>query len=330
MTDDRLSLIVDAPVEAADDFGTDVARSLSRNPKRIDCRWLYDARGSEIFDAICELDDYYPTRAEAEILGARSDDIVDLVHDDAVFVELGSGSSIKTRRLLDAFFRERDTLEYVPIDISRAALESSARDLLDDYDDLEVTGIVGEYERGFEWMEERKDREKLIVWLGSTIGNFDREAAKAFLSRLRRHMTDRDRLLIGVDLRKDRDVLERAYDDSEGVTADFTLNVLERMNRELGGHFDVDGFEHNAVYQEDEGRVVLSLESKRDQTVRVDDVDLDLTFAEGERIHVEDSYKYSFEEIDDLARSSGFEVAERWLDGESRFSVNLFRPSATA
>jgi len=330
MTADRLSLIGDAPTETLTDFQDDIARGMSRPLKRVSCRWFYDETGSDLFEQICDLPEYYPTRAEAEILRARADEIVGLVGDDTMCVELGSGSSIKTRRLLDAFFRVRGRLEYVPIDISPTALETSARELLDDYENLEVIGVVGEYERGFEWMAANADREKLVVWLGSNVGNFDRDSASAFLQVLRNHMTERDHLLLGIDLRKDKSVLEAAYHDASGVTARFNLNVLERINRELGGDFDLDGFAHEAVYEEDEGRVVMNLVSLRNQRARIEALDLDLTFLADERIHTEDSYKYSPAEIDALAASSGFELQERWLDRDSRFSVNILRPSARA
>ncbi len=338
MTTDRLSLVGDAPTETLTDFGTDVAHGLSQPLKTISCRWLYDEIGSDLFEQICALPEYYPTRAEAEILAANAAEIVDLAGHDATCVELGSGSSVKTRSVLDAFFAAsadtsadgRERLTYVPIDISPTALETSARVLLEDYPGLDVIGIVGEYRRGFEWLAEHAERKKLVLWLGSNVGNFDRESAESFLHEMRNHMTGDDRLLIGIDLRKDARVLEAAYDDAAGVTARFNINVLTRINRELRGNFNLDGFEYEAVYDEDSGRVVMNLVSLRAQTVRIEALDLTVTFDAGERIHTEDSRKFSFEEIDALAASAGFDVARRWLDGQSRFSVNLFAPNGTA
>ena len=334
MMTDRLSLVGDAPTETLTDFGTDIAHGLSQPLKTISCRWLYDEIGSELFEQICGLPEYYPTRAEAEILAANAAEIVELAGLDATCVELGSGSSVKTRSVLDAFFAAfvdgRKRLTYVPIDISPTALETSARVLLADYPGLDVIGIVGEYRRGFEWLAEHTERRKLVLWLGSNVGNFDRESAASFLHEMRTHMTADDRLLIGIDLRKDARILEAAYDDAAGVTARFNINVLTRINRELGGTFDLDGFEYEAVYDEDSGRVVMNLVSLRAQTVRIEALDLTVAFDPGERIHTEDSRKFSFDEIDALAASAGFAVQQRWLDGASRYSVNLFAPSGTA
>jgi uncharacterized SAM-dependent methyltransferase len=167
---------------------------------------------------------------------------------------------------------------------------------------------------------------KLLLWLGSSIGNLDRTGAESFVSKLRGGMNFDDRLLLGIDLRKDREVLESAYDDSSGVTARFNHNLLARINRELDGHFDVETFDFQATYDEVEGKVVSQLRSRRDQTVRIDDLGLDVEFAAGETIHTENSFKYSRAEIDALARCTGFAVEEHWLDAEERYSVNLFAP----
>ncbi|MEM6675380.1 MAG: L-histidine N(alpha)-methyltransferase [Planctomycetota bacterium] len=330
MTVERLALVGAAPDETLEDFGEDVARGLARPLKRISCRWFYDEAGSALFEEICGLEEYYPTRAEAEILAAHADEIVASAGDTATCVELGSGSSVKTRHVLDAFFRAREDLTYVPIDISPTALRESADALLAAYPKLDVVGIVGEYGRGFEWMESQRERRKLVLWLGSNVGNFDRATAQDFLGTVRRSLGPNDRMLIGVDLRKDARVLEAAYDDAQGVTARFNLNVLERINRELGGTFDMSAFAHEAVYEEDEGRVVINLVSKRSQTIRIEALDMTVSFHADERVHTEDSYKYSTDEIDALAAAAGFDVAKRWLDGDERFSVNLFAPSATS
>ncbi|MCH8891101.1 MAG: L-histidine N(alpha)-methyltransferase, partial [Myxococcales bacterium] len=240
--------------------------------------------------------------------------------------ELGSGSSTKTRLLIEALLREHGALSYVPVDISPSALEASALQLLDDYKRLEVRAIAGEYQDGLRRIRRDTQRPKLILWLGSSIGNLDRQSTERFVSNLRGGMNLQDRLLLGIDLRKDREVLESAYDDSSGVTARFNRNLLERINRELGGQFDSETFDFQATYDEVGGSVVSHLRSRRDQTVRIEDLDLDVEFAASETIHTENAFKYSPTEIDALARRTGFALEEHWLDAKNRYSVNLFAP----
>ena len=214
----------------------------------------------------------------------------------------------------------------MPVDISRSILESSARELLASYEQLEVRAIASEYQEGLRQLRSENGRPKLVVWLGSTIGNLDRHKAADFLRSVRDQLDARDRLLVGVDLRKDAATLERAYDDSQGVTARFSLNLLERINRELGGTFDASGFEHRAVYRADEGRIAIHLVSRRDQSVSIEELDLQVEFGEGEPVHIEDSYKYSPEEIESLAGSAGLALEQSWLDAKERFSLSVFAP----
>src|SRR5262249_30529622 len=199
--------------------------------------------------------------------------------------------------------------------------EESSRALLTDYPDLEVLAIAAEYQDALCHLRPEPERVKLILWLGSNIGNFDRPEAAAFLQQVRRIMSREDCLLIGIDLRKDRVVLEQAYDDSRGVTAAFNLNLLARVNRELGGHFGLNAFAHQAVYNDEIGRIEMYLVSRRAQRVPIDNLALEVAFSAGETIHTENSYKYSFREIDDLAASAGFRRDAQWLDGQRRFSV---------
>lgn len=309
------------------EFAADIARGLTREAKQVPPHWLYDETGSNLFEEICAVEEYYPTRCEAEILQDRSPRIVDLVGSGVTCLELGSGSAVKARLLIDAFFDSAPELTYVPIDISPTAIEASARDLLALHDGLSVIGIAGEYARGFDWMEAEAARKKLVLWLGSSIGNLDRGAALEFLREVRKHLTPEDHLLLGIDLRKDKDVLEAAYDDAQGVTSRFSLNLLHRINRELGGDFDVDRFKHVAHYLEDEGCVRIWIESTCDQTVRITDLDLTVSFREGERIHTEDANKYSPAEIDALATSAGYGLVERWTDQGGRFSLSLLGAS---
>ncbi|MBI3974440.1 MAG: L-histidine N(alpha)-methyltransferase [Chloroflexi bacterium] len=313
-------------------FAEDVAAGLTATPKSLPCRYFYDEEGSLLFEAICELPEYYVTRAEREILEAHANEIAAQVPSATTLVELGSGSAAKTRLLLDAFFRHRQQqrrqhLCYVPIDISRSMLEESSHALLNDYPALEIRAIAAEYDDGLRFLRAESERPKLILWLGSNVGNLERAEAARFLGRVRATMTPADRLLMGVDLRKSREVLEPAYDDAQGVTARFNLNLLARINRELGGEFDLDAFEHRAHYDEVVGRIEMYLVSTRTQRVRIRDLDLTVSFEPGEPIHTENSYKYSLAEIDALSAAAGLAVEARWLDRGERFAVNLFVPA---
>jgi dimethylhistidine N-methyltransferase len=325
---ERLTL-VEADAGVPSDFAADVREGLTAAAKRLSCRYFYDAAGSALFEEICALPEYYLTRAEQEILDAHAAEIVASCPGDAALVELGSGSATKTRTLIEAALARRtpktQSVRYVPIDISRVMLEESSRALLTDYPGVEITAIAAEYRAGLRWLRRQRDP-KLVLWLGSNVGNFGRRDAARFLNGVRATMSPSDRLLMGVDLRKSRAALEAAYDDAAGVTARFNLNLLARINRELDGNFDVAAFAHRARWNERLGRVEIHVESLRTQTVRIGALALDVRFKKGERIYTESSYKYSFAEIERLARAAGLVVEQRWLDGNKRFSVNLLAP----
>jgi L-histidine N-alpha-methyltransferase len=325
-TSRRFALTQSDPDEHLDSFADAVESGLGGSPKTLPCRFLYDAIGSEIFEEICELPEYYLTRAERQVLDDHADDIAGQFEQDITLAELGSGSSTKTRLLIEAFLRRQPRLRYVPVDISPSMLEDSAQSLLDDYDALEIHAIASEYQEGLHHVRRETDRAKIIAWLGSNVGNFDRAAAGRFLRAIRDAMAPRDRVLIGIDLRKQREVLERAYDDTSGVTARFNLNLLARINRELGGSFILEQFRHEANWREQEGRVELGLRSLQAQTVRIDALDRSIPFEAGEWLHTEDSYKYSLEEIASLCASAGLEVGQRWTDAEGRYTLNWLRP----
>jgi dimethylhistidine N-methyltransferase len=304
-------------------FGRDVRAGLMRSPKSLSCAYFYDEAGSLLFEQICELPEYYLTRAEHAILEAHATEIVSGLPNPVSLVELGSGSAAKTRILIEQLLRRQKSLCYTPIDICRPVLEASSLQLLDRYPSLEVVAVAGEYHDGLRHLRTAGGRHKLILWLGSNVGNFDRLDAGRFLRQVRETMVDEDRLLLGVDLRKNRAILVAAYDDAQGVTARFNLNLLARINSELGGHFDLAAFQHRAVYDEDVGRIEMYLDSLHEQQVAIDGLGLTVSFAAGEAIHTENSYKYSFAEIDALATSADLRVEERWLDRESRFALNL-------
>ena len=311
------------PTPAPGGFADDVKAGLSAAPKRLSCRFFYDGYGSSLFEEICALPEYYLTRAEQEILEANAEEIAARFQRDVTLLELGSGSAIKTRVLIEALSQRQDCLQFVPIDISPNALEQSSRDLRGFYPDLEVTPVAAEYRQGFARAHQLVSGTKLILWLGSNIGNFERDEAALFLKSLRQSMSPDDRLLVGIDLRKDGKVLEAAYDDASGVTARFNLNILNRINRELGGTFDATRFRHEAVYDEDEGRVEMYLVSDRIQFVNIADLECTIRFGREERIHTENSYKYSVAEVEQLARSGGLHLEKQWIDDGHRFSLNL-------
>lgn len=329
-TDARFRLHAFAQGEdARASFAADVRRGLTSQPKRLFPKYFYDALGSALFEAICLLPEYYLTRAEDEILARRAPEIARAVcRDDehVTLVEFGSGSSTKTRRIIDALLKRQTTLTYVPIDISTAALDLAARSLLDSYAQLRVEAYAADYDTALARLgDDATARGRtLALFLGSNVGNFDREEAQNFLRKVRAALGEGDALLVGADLRKEARTLEEAYDDATGVTAAFNLNLLARINRELGADFDVKSFRHAARYDEQAGRVEMYLESLRAQAVRINSLDLEVKFDAGERVHTENSYKYDADSLDTLAARSGFARTETWLDEAARFSSNLF------
>jgi L-histidine Nalpha-methyltransferase len=319
-TRSRIRLIDLEPPRAS--FRDDVASGLGGTKKRLSCTYFYDEAGSKLFEDICQLDEYYIPRAEREILEAHRKEIVSLAPIEPVLIELGSGDAAKTRLLIDAFQRRYGRVRYRPIDISKEALEASSRSLLADFAGLEIDAIAGDYDQVAAQLGADP---KLILFLGSNIGNFDRPDAARFLAKLRGSMAPSDLLLVGIDLRKDRAILEPAYDDSKGVTAAFNLNLLARINANLGGNFDLSAFAHRAEYQEEEGRIAMYLESLRPQSVRIAALDMEVRFVAGERIHTEYSYKYSPKEIEALALQAGLHVVRTWTDPADLFSSTLLR-----
>lgn len=304
----------------------DVRRGLTARPRALSCRWFYDEAGSRLFEQICATPEYYVTRAEDELLRDHAGAIVAELPAGVSLIELGSGSATKTRHLLDALARRGRLRRYVMVDISPSALDASARELVRDYPGLEVLPFTGEYEDGLARLDALAPPPRLVLWLGSNVGNLHREEAARFLASWRARLTRDDRLLIGIDLRKERSTLERAYDDAAGVTARFNLNLLARINEELQADFDLSAFKHRARWDETLGRIEMELESLKDQRVRIARLGLDVDLARGETIHTENSYKYSEAEIDALAAAAGLRVAGRWFDRARRFSETLLAP----
>jgi dimethylhistidine N-methyltransferase len=307
-----------APAEES--FREAVLGSLTRRHKSIPCRFLYDERGSALFEQICELPEYYLTRAEMSILAERAPEIAQLVGRDAQLIEFGSGSSRKVRLLLDAL---EHPAAYVAIDISRELLRQSADELAAEFSELAVVAVCADYLQPFRLpaIPRRGEGRRLGFFPGSTIGNFTPEEALDFLVGCRRVLGHGNAMLIGVDLKKDPALLDAAYNDSAGVTAQFILNLLERMNRELDADFDLDRFAYEGFYNAAAGRIEIYIKSLADQIVTV--AGRAIRFAAGERIHTEYSCKYSVAEFQHLAARAGFRPLRHWTDRGDLFSVHL-------
>jgi L-histidine Nalpha-methyltransferase len=304
-------------------FSEDVRKGLSAHPKRFLPKYFYDELGSQLFEAICLLPEYYLTRAENEILQRYSDEIVAAIAGQKTLVEMGSGSASKTRLIIEALLRRQSELLFMPVDISATALESSSRILLQSYPRLTIEAYAADYFAGLAELGKKPRPRTLALFLGSNISNFDLDEALRFLRALRSVLQKGDALLLGADLKKDPAILEAAYNDALGVTSAFNLNVLARINRELGGTFDLRAFKHRAFYNEAIGRIEIYIESLADQRVRIEKLDLEIEFAAGELIHTENSYKYDKTGIAQLAVATGFELSRTWLDSQERFSSNL-------
>ena len=305
------------------DFARDVQRGLSSTPKQLFPKYLYDELGSRLFEAICEVEEYYLTRAEDEILANHADDIVRATPDCHTLIELGSGSAEKTRKVIDAFFRRQADLLFVPVDISASALEESSHALLVAYPAVQIEAYAADYFQALDALELAGSEPALVLFLGSNIGNFEPDDALRFFRAIRKVLRKGDALLLGADLKKDAAALEAAYNDPLGVTRAFIVNELARINRELGGTFDVKNFEHVVEYEEERGGLHSYLAAATEQNVNIGEVGLQLHFEPGDRIHTESAYKYSPQSIVQMAASAGLSVARSWTDPAQRFSVNL-------
>lgn len=297
-------------------FAKDVIAGLSQQPKRLPPKYFYDEVGSKLFEQITLLPEYYPTRTELRILRDRGAEIAATVPKNAALVEFGAGATTKVRLLLTqcAFGA------YVPVDISGDFLNGQAEALRKDFPDLAVYPVTADFTTPFELPPEVKDMPKVGFFPGSTIGNFDPHEACSFLRSARAILGGDATLIVGVDLEKDERVLYEAYNDAAGVTGKFNLNVLVRINRDLGGNFDLSGFKHRAIYNRERHRIEMHLISRKTQTVRL--LGNTFSFRAGETIHTESSYKYSIERLTALARGSGWTPNASWTDPDGMFSVH--------
>ncbi|PZX16527.1 dimethylhistidine N-methyltransferase [Palleronia aestuarii] len=301
---------------------TDAAREgLSASPKRMSPKWFYDAAGSALFERITELPEYYPTRTEISILRTHGEALARAVPAGAALVELGSGASIKIRLLLDAL---PELGAYVPVDISEDFLHASAAELALDYPALDIRPIAGDFTAPLDFPFDIAPRAKVAFFPGSTIGNLDPEGARR-LMRTVRAWPGVAGFILGADLVKDETTLVAAYDDADGVTAEFNLNLLTRLNREAGANFDPERFAHRAIWNADAARIEMHLESLEDQSVQVDG--LDVAFGKGETIHTESSHKYTPESLRSLAEETGWSCDELFTDAEMQFALAMLSPA---
>lgn len=302
--------------EATSAFAGDVIGDLSRFPKKLSPKYFYDAKGSELFEQITVLPEYYPTRTELAILRQRGGEIAGMIPHGAALVEFGAGATTKVRLLLE---RSRFAA-YVPVDISGDFLKIQAEGLRRDFPALAVHPVAADFTAPFTLPDEVAAMPKVGFFPGSTLGNFEPQEARAFLSSAREILGTDAQMIVGVDLEKDERTLYDAYNDAAGVTARFNLNVLERINRELGGNFDLSGFIHRSIYNRDRHRIEMHLISRKAQSVRV--LGHRFSFRPGESIHTENSYKYSFDRFAGLAAAAGWQVKESWTDAGRMFSVH--------
>ena len=306
----------------AQDVRADVLAGLSTTPKRIPPKYFYDRRGSELFEQICRLPEYYLTRTEFKILKWNKQEIAAALPRRCWFIEFGSGSSRKVELLIESC----DPMAYVPIDISASQLRGSGTRLAKRYSDLDVLAVHGDYTQPSSLPDNLLGYPRVAYFPGSSIGNFTHDEARRFLLRTKHLIGHDGRLLVGVDKRKSPDLIEAAYNDADGVTSEFNLNVLKHLNDRTGANFAVDKFAHRAKYAEADGRLAMHLRSLERQVVLVGNETISI--AKGELIHTEDSFKYSFDEFENLAATSGLTCTHRWTDDENLFMVLLLKPES--
>lgn len=306
------------------DVAADVRQGLSASPKRLPSRLFYDARGSALFEEITQLPEYYLTRTELQLFRDHADEMMATAGEGLVVVELGAGSGTKTQLLLQALLARQPKVTYLPVDVSRAALEMAKRSLQGLSDRIAIHPLEGRYRMALQGLSSHQGQ-KLVLWIGSSMGNFEPAEATALLRDVRASLKPKDALLLGADLKKDPTLLIPAYDDASGVTCEFNLNLLARINRELDGRFELGTFRHVAVWNERESRMESYLESVLAQTVRIGALGMDVRLEAGERIHTEYSYKYTLGSIDQILVQSGFRRERTWMDPQGWFAEILFR-----
>ena len=305
-------------------YAEEVVRGLSARRKHLPCKLFYDEAGSALFEVITQLQEYYLTRTELEILEESSPEIIQSAGAPVSVVELGAGTATKTRTLLRAVARRQLRVKYFPVDISSSALGEAQARVRQDFPGALIRPMVADFADGFGFLRQIAGR-KLVLYLGSSIGNFDPADAVAMLRRVRGQLSPGDALLLGTDMVKAGEILVPAYDDAQGVTAEFNKNILRRINRELGANFDLNSFRHVAEWNPDASRMEIYLESTRSQSVRFPMVGTVIRFASGERIHTENSYKYRMEMVERVLCASAFTLEQSWFDRRQWFGLHLAR-----
>lgn len=312
------------PTRVISTLSEDVVNGLFGEPRSLPPKYFYDERGSDLFDQICDAPEYYPTRTESALLEKIAGDVIESARPECI-VELGSGTSRKTRHLLNACDDRAFYPVYAPLDVCDEVLVTSGEALHAEYDWLQVHPMVGDYTAGLGNLPHRADR-TLIVFLGGTIGNFTQIERLDFLAEVRDVMGRNDKLLLGADRVKEPDVLHAAYNDNAGITAEFNLNILRVLNRELGADFDLDGFEHYAHFNPLESRIEMHLISMRKQTVQFGDMERRLEFKEGDHILTEVSTKFTRTELEAMFAETGFEIVRHYESNATKFSLLLAQP----
>lgn len=319
-----LSSLSRLPEAAQTPLGAEVYRGLTASPKSLSPWLFYDAEGSRLFERITELDEYYPTRTERGILSDHADEILASAGDRRLqILELGAGTATKTGLLLEAAVRRQGSVVYEPIDVSAAALEEARQRIEERIPGVTVLPRVADYTDGLKADLPAEGHKRLVLYIGSSIGNFEPAGALQLLCELREQLSAGDSLLLGADLVKPEAVLVAAYNDARGVTAEFNLNVLRRINRELAADFDLGGFRHLAVWNRAQSRIEMHLESTLDQFVSIPGLEVEIFLRRSETIHTENSYKYTPDDVADLLTNSGFVPEKQWYDAQSWFGVFL-------
>lgn len=302
-------------------FELDVIQGLSKTPKSIPPKYFYDEKGSKLFEAITKSQDYYPTRTEVEILRSNANEIAEVIKPGCVLIEPGGANFEKVKLLLN----ELRPNVFIPVDISTQHMLNAAKKLAQEYDWLDIHALGTDFVHNLELPAGLPNHHRVAFFPGSSIGNFHPEDAQKFLATLAKMLDQNGYLLIGIDLKKDHEILVKAYNDSQGYTAQFNLNLLSRINRELSANFDLSAWRHEAIYNADKSRIEMHLFSQQEQTVVISDNEFN--FAKDESIHTECSYKYSTEEFHKLAKQAGFINQQTWIDQNQLFSVHLFSVS---
>lgn len=324
----RLSTKTDPEADRAA-FARDVDAGLSQRKKKLSSRYFYDAEGSRIFQQIMQLPEYYLTRAEYRVLEAHKQTMAENFAGPGDFhlIDLGAGDALKTKLLLQELLAQGAPFDYVPVDISGSAMEELAESLQDQMPELQVHAVVGEYSQALAWLRQNKKARKVVLFLGSNIGNFEEAAGIDFLKQIRNSLNPGDQLLLGIDLRKDPATILKAYDDAQGVTAAFNLNLLHRINRELGGNIDVGQFRHHATYDPQAGVMKSFLVSEKAQELYLQATGRTYQFEAWEAIHTENSHKYTLNQVQEMGYNCGFEIRSVFEDTQRYFADVLFEAS---